>query len=949
MAHHEVMAFHLPDEGSATREATVTDMVLRGRSEQMTVALGLIRKVMRTGQGLGLVITGEAGIGKSVLLSAVVREAARLGAACGFVRADRIGRVVPAGPLLTALRDGPDPVLPAASFAPLESLAGQPLLLLDAIATALELRAAERPVVIAIDDAQWLDDLSTFVLRSLPGRLAGSPVAWLVTSRAAGLPLLEVLCGKMADDPSFISVPLPPLEASDIIAIACDQLGTIPGTATRHMLERAAGNPFLATQVINGLLRAQEHGGDPGDIPGELVRAVRRQLRTLPSGAVRLVRLAAVYGEPLPLDDAAELLDGLSAQAVAEAAGEAIEEGMLSSEQGALVFRHGLVRESVYADLPERTRQFIHLACARHLREAGCDALTVAAHAREALTPGNDAVALLLADAASDAVAAMPKTAAELMLAALTSLRPGQPSWLALGERCVELLSLVQRCTDALAVAGQLMAYLDDSESVCRLEIALSRSLWLAGRWAEAEERSRMALERDGLSPALRARLEALHALALSRVRSWTLAQPVAERALATSGSAGDRTALLFSLHALAEIARNAGDHRTSLSYFRQLRAESEPAYVAQEIMALQHLDRYSHAETMLGQAWLQAGNDSAAILPSLLYAQIWQDYNLARLDGAEATARTLMRLGRELGSRVCQLESAAVLSAVAVVRGDVTEARLRMSLGGRPDTDELAHVPVLTLVRGWLMAEEGDAAFAVALLTPLLKAAQDELDPWPWKPGWMRMLARTGIAAADTPFTVRAVELAEEGARRNPCVATFEAVAAGLRGLLDDDLDQLAQAAAVVTRSPRPLVRAGIYEDYGRALLAAGDLTAGGDRLDQAWAIYDEAGALAARSGVQRAMRAAGIRRTWWPGSQPRPARGWAALTEAEKRVARLIGEGRTNKSAAAELGLSANTVGTHLRSAFAKLGVQSRVQLTNVLHAQNDGGSLAGGQAPE
>jgi hypothetical protein len=79
-------------------------------------------------------------------------------------------------------------------------------------------------------------------------------------------------------------------------------------------------------------------------------------------------------------------------------------------------------------------------------------------------------VALLLADAAGDAVTTLPKTAAELMLTAYSALRPGQPSWLAVGERCVELLSLVQRCTDALAVADRLLAYLDDDESAGRLK-----------------------------------------------------------------------------------------------------------------------------------------------------------------------------------------------------------------------------------------------------------------------------------------------------------------------------------------------------------------------------------------------------------------------------------------------------------------------------------------------
>jgi DNA-binding CsgD family transcriptional regulator len=71
-------------------------------------------------------------------------------------------------------------------------------------------------------------------------------------------------------------------------------------------------------------------------------------------------------------------------------------------------------------------------------------------------------------------------------------------------------------------------------------------------------------------------------------------------------------------------------------------------------------------------------------------------------------------------------------------------------------------------------------------------------------------------------------------------------------------------------------------------------------------------------------------------PGHSPRPARraGWPSLTEAERRVATLIGSGETNKSAAAWLGVSVNTVGTHLRAVFGKLGIQSRVQLANELH---------------
>jgi DNA-binding CsgD family transcriptional regulator len=89
------------------------------------------------------------------------------------------------------------------------------------------------------------------------------------------------------------------------------------------------------------------------------------------------------------------------------------------------------------------------------------------------------------------------------------------------------------------------------------------------------------------------------------------------------------------------------------------------------------------------------------------------------------------------------------------------------------------------------------------------------------------------------------------------------------------------------------------------------------------------------ALESVQRALRGAGIRRSHWSPRSPRPQTGRESLSEAEARVARLVGSGHSNRAAAAELGLSANTVGSHLRSIFTKLELQSRVQLAHVMHA--------------
>ena len=126
----------------------------------------------------------------------------------------------------------------------------------------------------------------------------------------------------------------------------------------------------------------------------------------------------------------------------------------------------------------------------------------------------------------------MPEAASELILTAFHSVRPDQGSWLTLGERCVELLSLVQRCAEAVDVAEVLLAHLDDDEPAGRIEIALARALWLTGQWQASVDRTARALARPDVSPALRTRLVALEALARSRVEPAAAVGPAAEDAL---------------------------------------------------------------------------------------------------------------------------------------------------------------------------------------------------------------------------------------------------------------------------------------------------------------------------------------------------------------------------------------------------------------------------------
>jgi DNA-binding CsgD family transcriptional regulator len=200
-----------------------------------------------------------------------------------------------------------------------------------------------------------------------------------------------------------------------------------------------------------------------------------------------------------------------------------------------------------------------------------------------------------------------------------------------------------------------------------------------------------------------------------------------------------------------------------------------------------------------------------------------------------------------------------------------------------------------------------------------------------------MTIFFETGMSCDASEFTTQAVEVAEEGARRNPDVATLTGLALNLRGLLNHDLAMVAESVNILRHSPRRVLRAAGSEGYGAMLLQIGERAAALTQLDSAWDVYNITGASARRANVQRMMRAAGARRSKWahPSADTSSV---AVLTDAERRVAHLIAVGHTNKSTAKSLGLSVNTVGTHLRSIYIKLGVRSRVQLTNALRERGE-----------
>jgi DNA-binding CsgD family transcriptional regulator len=902
---------------------------LRGRSELVARALSAVRGTRQYGSSALLLISGPPGIGKTALLSEICRQAAAMKLRIARSKCDEIEQVRPGAPVIAMLRAGREPVASALEYEQIVGTVDEPLLLADRIASHLEDIAAGTPVVIAIDDLQWADRVSSFLLRSLVSRLIGLPVVWLLASRddAVGADLTghEVI--------RVEHLRLAPLKPPDLAAIARDRLGRAPDERTRRFLDAADGSPFLAHQIIDGLTRAAARG-DPDGLAAEFTAAIAHRLAELTDPARGLVHMVAVAGRPLPMGEVTALMPSGGRAGDDTAVADAIESGLILVCDNALTFRHDLVREAVYATVAGTVARDLHRSFADYYLNVAGDPLIAAPHARAAAAPGDLAGALILVSAAEKLAAVSADDAGELAALAFRTVRPAHGDWLGLSRRCLSVLCRTQRASEAIAVADLILAHVDDGNVIGQVETEAARALWLSGRVAELASRVERVLPAADLDPGVTARLGSAHALARTRMVPGGVAAKEAEAAVEQARAVGDEEALSLALQAAGEAAKSEGHHRLALQHFRELRAVTGTSHLAEEITQLQFLDRYDHAQTLLDQARADSANAIDTLLPALHCAQLWQDFNLGRLDDAEAGARALLELGRQLGNSVQILDAITIQTAVALLRGDTELAAQQLRVADQlTNADDGVRKPGLAVMRGWLQASRFDLQSALDTLRPVLRGAEASHSYWPLWPCWNGLFFEIGTAAADDAFATTCLVIAETAAARNPGVASFEGLALTLRGLRHRDVDTLADAVDTLARSPRPILRAMGAESFGHALLDAGRRSEGLAHLDRAWDEYHQMGARAFRAGVQRTMHKAGARRVKWSAANAAPTTGWASLTEAERRVAALISDGYTNKSAASALGVSVNTVGTHLRAIFAKLDVRSRVQLANVV----------------
>ena len=833
------------------------------------------------GRGHVVLVTGEAGIGKTSLVRAFLDGLGRgvrvLRGGCDDLLAPR-----PLAPLREAARDGAGPLAQAlGSDAPADA----------GFTAAIAELSVQAPTVLVIEDVHWADDATLDVLHYLVRRVDDLPAVLVLTVRenevAANQPLLRLL-GTVAG-PGSVRIRLDPLSTA-----AVAELAGAAGRDAAALHALTAGNPFYVTEAL---------AAPPDALPVSVADAVRARIRPLgPRCTAALEQLSVVPGVvEFPLAEAL-LPDQLDELARAE------ERGILAVRESGLAFRHELARRAVEAALPRLRRRALNLAVVRVLRTMpDVDLERIVHHAVQA----DDAATIIeFAPRAARAAAASGShrqalTHLEAAVRHAHRLPPAEQAKV-IDDYGWEL-HIAHRLDDATAAGRDAVARfegLSDRVGLGTALVRLSRHTFMAGNTDEAEVligRAVDVLDGAGSEVAHAAASTDLGAL-LTLTGKTSEALPVlnAARELAHRVGRPDLEALCLNYRGLARAHHDNDDgapdlrEAVAIATANGCHEAAARAYINLGEL-LQATGRWAELAECVG-----AGAAYIREFGLWQHAQLSgvQQHLLQMHDGDwDAAEEGLRRLVDESSRSVFDVHRLP------------TYGRL-LARRGREDAEEV-------LERAWRHASQQRAPIGMA-------RAAIGLVEWAWlndRPDRARRAAEDVLpwmqgGAWDTLRAELLRYLARGGTAAEPFPGCPEPWAAGLRGDWE-------AAAAGWERLGDPYERALELTESGTAEPAFEGLR----MLDE---LAAAAAPLARRRLRERGMRPPPPRR---PGRRRHPA----GLTDREVDVLDLVAQGATNAEIAAKLVLSVRTVDHHVSSVLGKLGAPTRREAVAAWRALN------------
>ena len=857
---------------------------LVGRDNEMALLNGLIRDVAR-GRGGSMLIEGEPGIGKSALVRAAVAEAPEAGCEVFWGVGDELSQALPLLPFLDGLRVR-EPSADPRREAIVRMLRGEagadrgtdvPAVLAEQLLALVAEHCGVRPVILVIDDLQWADPASV----ALWGRLARSArqVPLLLIAMMRLVPRRDELLAlrRMVGDAARIE--LTALNGAAVADLVAALAGGRPGDDLLRLADGAAGNPLYVTELVAALTRSSKvtitgtgvATLTASSVPGSLSAAIADRLGFVAGPVREVLRAATLLGADFAVTELAIILDRSVADLV-QAIDEARVAGVLAESGSGLGFRHQLIREALYDEMPISVRAAWHRDAGRALAEAGAPADRVARQLLRAITgPGVPAEPVdewmldWLAGTADLLVGQAPQVAAELLgkAVAKSPADPARQGWLA--SRLADALYRIGDRSAAEQVANRALEHATEPDLLVDLHWTLALCRMLAGESAASLASLDQALALPGISVRHRARLLVLAARTHVTSGAVERAGRVAAEALEAATEAGDGWAMGWALLMLALATSMRGDMAEALPLFdRALEVTaSDPALTDLRLLlqlnkavTLGSLDRYEEALAAAGQARQLAGQAGATFRLAQATSALGQLlFQMGRWDDALAEVGALREDLTEPGAACCDLGVAAVIS---FHRGEVAAARGYLAAAD-PHARRLGRRPIASLALARSLDREQDGALpeARAALTGAFDGNEEVEEIEYLLADAVRLATQTGATGTAQALAGHADALAA-GSRIPHRLAN----ALYCRALLDRDAARLLVAAERYGDASRPLLRAKALEAAAGYFVDAGDRGQARAAFTATVEVYASLGAAADIARVQAKFRAHGIRR---------------------------------------------------------------------------------------
>jgi DNA-binding CsgD family transcriptional regulator len=940
----------------------VRDLI--GRADELA-RLRAALAAAQSGRGSLLLVSGEAGVGKTRLVEAGLADAGDT----VFVRGVAVTGSAPFGPVVAALRsflrsdpDGLDRCGPLRShLALLLPELGTPrptedrATLFEAIRCALRTMVAGRSGAMLLDDVQASDEATLELLATLAPGLRELPLLVVAAYRSDDLARshpLRRLRHDLRRDRALAELRVDPLDAAGTALLVGQVLGERPSPRLGETLHaRTGGVPFFVEELTAALESGDRLKPGPdglelaldADVPlPETIRdAVLVRTSTLSDAARGAAETAAALGTAFDLDLVAALAgeDGLAELA----AGGLVRE----TGQGRAVFRHPLAREALYDDIPWLRRRALHRRLAQALHERGADPAEVATHwlgARETL---RGLEALLEAARAAAAVHAY-RDAARLERQAL-DLWPE-------GERAADRLATVERYAGHAELAGDL-----GEAARAQREVVAARRVAGAGRALADAER----------------RIAGIYALQGDRTRALAARRVAAEAYAANGLPAEAATERLVA----AGYLQSAGQHTEAAALARRAGEEAvraERADLRARAMGLEGVATAKRGEFDAGIELIRAGLSLALELElSAEAAEVYQrlstahevrgDYGgarealgtaigLCRNTGAGGLEQVCMNcmayVLRELGDwdQVLELADELItpragaddtLVADGIVgsvlawrgRGDAARPLLERCLQTALRLDVISMLCDSAASLAWLAAAEGDDERASELGRLLLErwARSEDHHYAVWGLRWAAgHFARTDALREARACAEGLSAIASGGGYPDALAALAHAL--GEIALAEGDpgaaAQHLGRAVALHEQLDIPFERAQVLARAGSVGVAAGEREAAIAYLSEAHRAATRLGAVSLAAQAAEQLAGLGVPLEELVGARAAARHANAGLSRRELEVMRLVADGLTNREIAARLVLSTRTVDMHVRSILGKLRCRTRTE---------------------